>query len=66
MSSPQVDRSVSLGRQLRVMARMVKVEHSVFALPFAYIGIFLAAGGWPGARPKAGGDEPPKLSGAPV
>jgi len=27
---------------------MVKIEHSVFALPFAYIGAFLAAGGWPG------------------
>ena len=29
-------------------ARMVKLEHSVFALPFAFIGLFLAAGGWPG------------------
>jgi len=27
---------------------MIKIEHSVFALPFAYIGAFLAAGGWPG------------------
>jgi 4-hydroxybenzoate polyprenyltransferase len=27
---------------------MVKIEHSVFALPFAYIGLFLAARGWPG------------------
>ncbi|SRR6056297_338300 len=33
---------------LRIFARMVKIEHSVFALPFAYIGLFLAAGGWPG------------------
>lgn len=33
------------------MARLVKVEHSVFALPFAYIGLFVAAGGWPGWRP---------------
>ena len=31
-----------------VMARMVKIEHSVFALPFAYTGAFLAADGWPG------------------
>ncbi|MEF8823670.1 MAG: UbiA-like polyprenyltransferase [Desulfohalobiaceae bacterium] len=31
-------------------ARMVKLEHSVFALPFAFIGLFLAAGGWPGWR----------------
>jgi len=29
-------------------ARLVKIEHSVFALPFAYVGLFLAAGGWPG------------------
>lgn len=28
--------------------RMVKIEHSIFALPFAYTGLFLAAGGWPG------------------
>jgi 4-hydroxybenzoate polyprenyltransferase len=27
---------------------MIKIEHSVFALPFAYIGAFLAARGWPG------------------
>ena len=32
------------------LARLVKVEHSVFALPFAYIGLFVAAGGWPGWR----------------
>ena len=30
---------------------MVKIEHSVFALPFAYMGIFAAAGGWPGWYP---------------
>lgn len=36
--------------QLLAFARMVKIEHSVFALPFAYIGVFLAAGGWPGWR----------------
>lgn len=27
---------------------MIKVRHSIFALPFAYSGAFLAAGGWPG------------------
>jgi hypothetical protein len=32
----------------RRYARLVKIEHSVFALPFAYAGLFLAAGGWPG------------------
>ncbi len=37
-------------RTLGILARMVKIEHSVFALPFAYIGCFLAARGWPGWR----------------
>jgi 4-hydroxybenzoate polyprenyltransferase len=32
------------------LARLVKIEHSVFALPFAYIGLFVAARGWPGFR----------------
>lgn len=27
---------------------MIKIEHSVFALPFAYTGMVLAADGWPG------------------
>ncbi|MYL83979.1 4-hydroxybenzoate octaprenyltransferase [Desulfovibrio aerotolerans] len=35
---------------LGALARLVKIEHSVFALPFAYIGLFVAAGGWPGWR----------------
>ncbi len=26
---------------------MIKFEHSLFALPFAYLGLFLAEGGWP-------------------
>ncbi len=29
------------------ICRMIKIEHSVFALPFAYVGIFLASGGFP-------------------
>lgn len=32
------------------LLRMVKIEHSVFALPFAYLGAFVSAGGWPGWR----------------
>lgn len=35
-------------KDLAVICRMIKIEHSVFALPFAYVGAFLAAGGWPG------------------
>jgi len=31
-------------------ARMIRIEHSVFALPFAYMGLFWSAGGWPGWR----------------
>ena len=32
-------------------ASFVKIEHSVFALPFAYVGLFLATRGWPGLGP---------------
>lgn len=38
------------GQRLRLVLAMVRIEHSVFALPFAYTGAFLAAGGWPGWR----------------
>ena len=31
-------------------ARLVKIEHTVFALPFAYVGAFLAVGGTPSAH----------------
>lgn len=31
----------------RTLAELVRYEHTVFALPFAYLGAFLAAGGWP-------------------
>ena len=31
-----------------LFARLIKIEHSVFALPFAYAGAFLAAAGMPG------------------
>ncbi|BBD09677.1 4-hydroxybenzoate octaprenyltransferase [Desulfovibrio ferrophilus] len=37
--------------KLGALCRMIKIEHSVFALPFAYIGMVLAAGGWPGLVP---------------
>jgi 4-hydroxybenzoate polyprenyltransferase len=32
----------------RRLASLVRIEHTVFALPFAYVGAFLAASGWPG------------------
>src|SRR3990172_1764285 len=34
-------------KSLRVFLEMIKFEHTVFALPFAYLGLFLAAKGWP-------------------
>lgn len=37
-------------RKFVLLARMVKIEHSVFALPFAYLGMIWAADGWPGWR----------------
>jgi 4-hydroxybenzoate polyprenyltransferase len=32
----------------RRLASLVRIEHTVFALPFAYVGAFLAADSWPG------------------
>jgi len=32
----------------RRLASLVRIEHTVFALPFAYVGAFLAVDGWPG------------------
>ena len=37
-------------RKLRITLEMIKVEHSVFALPFALTGAMLAASGWPSWR----------------
>src|SRR5581483_12524 len=36
---------------IRTFAEMIKFEHSVFALPFALVGMLYAAGGWPGWKP---------------
>jgi 4-hydroxybenzoate polyprenyltransferase len=38
-----------MGR-VALFARLVKLEHTVFALPFAYVGAFLAVDGVPSAR----------------
>jgi 4-hydroxybenzoate polyprenyltransferase len=32
------------------LARLVRIEHTVFALPFAYVGALLAVDGWPGTE----------------
>jgi len=34
--------------KVRAFFEMIKFEHTVFALPFAYLGMLLAARGWPG------------------
>ena len=39
--------AVRVASRSTLFARLVKIEHSVYALPFAYAGAFLAAGGWP-------------------
>lgn len=35
-------------RRLRLYLDLIRFEHTLFALPFAYAGMLLAAGGWPG------------------
>jgi 4-hydroxybenzoate polyprenyltransferase len=40
----------ALVRYPRLFASLIKVEHTIFALPFAYIGAFLAVDGVPSAR----------------
>jgi 4-hydroxybenzoate polyprenyltransferase len=40
--------SVTPAPLTRRFASLVRIEHTVFALPFAYVGAFLAVDGWPG------------------
>src|ERR1700687_2677643 len=37
----------SVLERLQVVLGMIKFEHTLFALPFAFMGMLLAAGGWP-------------------
>lgn len=37
-------------QRIQIVLEMIKFEHTVFALPFAFIGMLLAAGGWPSPR----------------
>lgn len=37
-------------RSFRTFLEMIKIEHSIFALPFAMIGMMWGANGWPGWR----------------
>lgn len=48
--SPAVAASEGLLGRIRTTLEMIKFEHSVFALPFALTGAFLALRGWPSWR----------------
>src|SRR5829696_2980574 len=37
-------------KNVRTTLEMIKIEHTLFALPFAFLGAVLAAGGWPTAQ----------------
>src|SRR3954469_4763518 len=37
----------TLPTKIKVFLDLIKFEHTIFALPFAYLGMVLAAGGWP-------------------
>ena len=41
---------MGLFTSLRTVLEMIKIEHTIFALPFALVGMLLAAEGWPGRR----------------
>ena len=43
-------RAASTVDDARLFARLIKVEHTIFALPFAYVGAFLAVDGVPSAH----------------
>ncbi len=47
MASTETLGRVSWRRQTGLLLRLVKFEHTLFALPFALAGAFLAAEGWP-------------------
>ncbi|MBI3447750.1 MAG: UbiA family prenyltransferase [Acidobacteria bacterium] len=40
-------------RRLGLYAELVAFQHTIFALPFAFMGMILGARGWPGGRPLA-------------
>lgn len=41
---------MAIFRTLRTVLEMIKFEHTLFALPFAFLGMLLAAEGWPSWR----------------
>lgn len=41
---------MAVWRSIRTVLEMIKIEHTLFALPFALLGMLLAAEGWPAWR----------------
>ncbi len=46
--SPRLRGESSFAAKLTTLAGDIKLSHTIFALPFALLSTFLAAGGWPG------------------
>jgi 4-hydroxybenzoate polyprenyltransferase len=42
-------------KSIRSFFDLIKFEHTIFALPFAYLGMLLAARGWPSNLPSSSG-----------
>jgi 4-hydroxybenzoate polyprenyltransferase len=49
MSPGRGRKGIGLFKKLRIVLEMVKIEHTIFALPFALLGAVLAVRGWPRA-----------------
>ncbi len=52
--APRAGAAASVGGKLRIFLEAIKFEHTIFALPFAYLGVVLASRanhGWPGLGP---------------
>src|SRR5947209_17820778 len=47
MQSEVIHLGKTFVRQSKAILEMVKFEHTLFALPFAFLGMVLAAHGWP-------------------
>ena len=47
MTNNAVRNGVAFWRRVGIFLEAIKFEHSVFALPFAFLAAFISAGGWP-------------------
>jgi 4-hydroxybenzoate polyprenyltransferase len=48
-SNARIQYHCSVGSTAKEFFQTIKFEHTVFALPFAYMTLFLVSGGWPSA-----------------